>query len=1158
MNQPRFSLDPNSLQTKVGAATFDRGLALYRNQQVLDYEIHHANSREWEIEGEVRGSERVPYWVTVTAEVEPDGRLSYFEADCSCPVGDSCKHAVALTLKAAYKSGGVIGSAAATAAAAKPALTPAELLLQKETLQRATAERERLQAQQNLSRWLDLFGPDPAAPDTPGSPARGLAQEPDQLVYMLIPATQGKQAVLQLGVGLSRPLRKGGWAKVKLLRYIATTTAPQDLEILRLIDAMAAQTYSYGYSNHQGVLTGQTGELALRLAAGTGRLFGIAGERVLGAPLKLGSTRSLAWRWEEATEPSSAEPLWALQPQLADAGAVLFGNTPPLYLDLGAGVCGAVESPGVAAQHLPLLLKAPPIPLSAFARHETTLLRRLAGLPLPPTIEPPHELRDVTPVAHLHIAPVAPHEVPQRGLLSARLQFDYAGQRHYAPGLQNPVLIELGETRRLLLHRDLPAEQAAQAQLHALGLVGDAHGHFHLPFASAALQQAWLLWADQDFAPLRAAGFVLTLDAGLADWITRADALEVALAPDRTATGNDDLVGGDDSGSAWFDLSLGVEIDGQRRNILPWLPELLAQIGVATGDGDGDGGRGTAQLPPFVFLKQPAGGYLRLPTEPLRPWLQALLELVGERGTEFGGDNLRLSRMEALRVGAALGEGAQWQGADILRQMVRQLAGHSALPEVAVPEGLQASLRPYQQQGLNWLQFLREHGLSGILADDMGLGKTLQTLAHILVEKQAGRLDKPALIVAPVSLMGNWLREAARFTPELRALVLHGQDRHEAAAEIANHDLVIAPYSLLQRDRERWLAQRWHLVVLDEAQNIKNASTGAAQVASELPGTHRLCLSGTPMENHLGELWSLFHFLMPGFLGSQARFKALFRTPIEKHGDGERLDQLRRRITPFMLRRTKNEVATELPDKVESIASVELTGKQADLYESIRLTTEKAVREALADKGLAKSQIQILDALLKLRQVCCDPRLVPLAAARNIKQSAKLELLMTLLPEMLAEGRRVLLFSQFTTMLELIEAELKARDIRWVKLTGQSQKRDRIIDRFTSGEVPLFLISLKAGGTGLNLPQADTVIHYDPWWNPAVEHQATDRAHRIGQKNRVFVYKLVAQGTIEERILALQERKAALAESMYSGSQARKQPLFTEGDVAELLRPLGG
>jgi SNF2 family DNA or RNA helicase len=295
---------------------------------------------------------------------------------------------------------------------------------------------------------------------------------------------------------------------------------------------------------------------------------------------------------------------------------------------------------------------------------------------------------------------------------------------------------------------------------------------------------------------------------------------------------------------------------------------------------------------------------------------------------------------------------------------------------------------------------------------------------------------------------------------------------------------------------------------------------------------------------------------MPGFLGSQKKFQDLFRTPIEKQGNPERLAQLRARITPFMLRRSKALVAGELPPKVETVMRVELAGKQADLYETIRLGMEKTVREALNTKGLAKSQITILDALLKLRQVCCDPKLLKLDAAKKVKTSAKLEHLMELLPEMLGEGRRILLFSQFTSMLTLIEVELKKRGIPWVKLTGQSQNREALVEQFTSGQVPLFLISLKAGGVGLNLPQADTVIHYDPWWNPAVETQATDRAHRLGQKQSVWVVKLVAQGTIEERILALQARKAELASSMYSESVGRKAPLFNENDLAELLKPL--
>jgi superfamily II DNA or RNA helicase len=714
------------------------------------------------------------------------------------------------------------------------------------------------------------------------------------------------------------------------------------------------------------------------------------------------------------------------------------------------------------------------------------------------------------------------------------------------------VLIDNAQGR-FLLHRDAEAEFDAMGQLFDLGMRAGDGGLFGIPGDQS--QQAWLHWADNDFSVLRDAGFELTLDPALHRWITHADALDVQLHPQR-GTGQGHGTAGDEgveaATSPWFDLSLGMEINGQRHNILPLLPELIA----AAANSPINEETGQPEIPPFVYLPNVQGGFIRLPTEALKPWMAALLELVGDRAHDFSGDSLKLSRLDAMRTTAALGEGVAWEGAQQLREMVQRLSGQTELPVVPVPSSVQATLRPYQQQGLNWLQFLREYGLGGILADDMGLGKTLQTLAHIQVEKDAGRLTHPALIIAPVSLMGNWRREAERFCPTLRCLVIHGKDRHEVANSMAEFDIVIAPYSLLQRDKERWLEAQWHIVVLDEAQNIKNASTNAAQVVGQLQTRHRLCLSGTPMENHLGEIWSLFHFLMPGFLGSQKRFTELFRTPIERQGDPERLTQLRARITPFMLRRTKALVASELPPKVESITRVELSGKQADLYETIRLGMEKTVREALNSKGLAKSQITILDALLKLRQVCCDPHLLKLPAAQKVKTSAKLEQLMEMLPEMVAEGRRILLFSQFTTMLTLIEAELKSRGIPWVKLTGASQNRDALIEQFTSGQVPIFLISLKAGGVGLNLPQADTVIHYDPWWNPAAENQATDRAHRIGQTHTVFVYKLVAQGTIEERILALQDRKAALADSMYSGATGRKQPLFTEGDLAELLRPL--
>jgi SNF2 family DNA or RNA helicase len=438
----------------------------------------------------------------------------------------------------------------------------------------------------------------------------------------------------------------------------------------------------------------------------------------------------------------------------------------------------------------------------------------------------------------------------------------------------------------------------------------------------------------------------------------------------------------------------------------------------------------------------------------------------------------------------------------------------------------------------------------------MGLGKTVQALAHILIEKQAGRLDRPALVIAPTSVIPNWKAETARFAPQLRVHVSHGLKRKGTFDKIGDSDLVLTTYALLPRDKEALLAQEFHLVLLDEAQQIKNAQTLAAKVVSQLQARHRLCLTGTPLENHLGELWSLFHFLMPGLLGDVSAFRRSYRTPIEKYGDELRRHSLVRRIRPFLLRRTKEQVATELPAKTEIVLPVELTGRQRDLYETVRASMHERVREEIAARGLAQSQIVVLDALLKLRQVCCDPRLLKLDSAKRLKESAKLEALMDMLREMLTQGRRVLLFSQFTSMLALIEQELHEESIRYVKLTGDTRDREKPVKAFQSGEVPLFLISLKAGGTGLNLTAADTVIHYDPWWNPAVETQATDRAHRIGQNKPVFVYKLIASGSVEEKIGALQASKAALAASVL-GDGAATGAAITADDIRALFEPMG-
>jgi len=1144
--------DLPSLMQRCDSATYTRGLMLYRNQKVLSLDIEPLK-KFWLLLGEVQGSQRAPYEVSIELQLTPTGSVVNWDSDCTCPMGQNCKHGVALMLKAAFQ--GLRLLAADTRVSTLTPPTPQEVEASRQAALARVQEAAQREAELLLLGWLlDLERAEKAKVD----PADGTNVPVAQMQYLYLVSVLGAktpQPELHMEVVVSQAKTSGGWAKPRAVRSQPSPgqatydqSSELDREVLQLFPALAASQskHYYAYSFKSKVaLAGQVGVLALQQAARTGRLLLDAGKGVPGAVVQWGPPQALLWEWREVN--NLTDPGWVLRARLSDEQTQLCLNSPPLYLNATQGLCGLAQAPGLGTEQLAVLLKSPPLKPSALKKHQLTLAKCLGPVPLPPVVEQLPTLQGSTPTACLHLSAVAPDALAHKGLLQAQVSMSYDGRRGWWVGQGSTVLVDDAQGRALL-QRDVEAELDLVTRLADLGL----HQHQGAFFGMEGLtsQQKWLQWLDDDFTEVRQAGFDVTLDDTLQDWISHADSLDVQLQPH--GDGTDDAAP-EAATSPWFDLSLGMEIDGVRHNILPWLPSLIAQAAASPLDPV----TGLPELAPFIYLRKPTGnGFIRLPTDGLKPWMAALLELVGDRSHDFSGETLKLSRLDAMRTTASLGEGAVWEGAQALRAMVQQLTGHSELPVAPVPTSVQASLRPYQQQGVNWLQFLRQHSLGGILADDMGLGKTLQTLVHIQIEKDAGRLTHPALIIAPVSLMGNWRRETERFCPQLRALVIHGKDRHEVTDTVAQHDIVIAPYSLLQRDREGWLDAPWHIVVLDEAQNIKNASTQAAQVASQLNTRHRLCLSGTPMENHLGEIWSLFYFLMPGFLGSQKKFQDLFRTPIEKQGNPERLAQLRARITPFMLRRSKALVAGELPPKVETVMRVELAGKQADLYETIRLGMEKTVREALNTKGLAKSQITILDALLKLRQVCCDPKLLKLDAAKKVKTSAKLEHLMELLPEMLGEGRRILLFSQFTSMLTLIEAELKKRGIPWVKLTGQSQNREALVEQFTSGQVPLFLISLKAGGVGLNLPQADTVIHYDPWWNPAVETQATDRAHRLGQKQSVWVVKLVAQGTIEERILALQARKAELASSMYSESVGRKAPLFNENDLAELLKPL--
>ena len=859
----KIPFDVSSLQELCDEGAWQRGALLQRRGAVQLLEVtakgddDYDDEYDWLIAGLVQGTQRQPYRVSVELALLSDGQVNAFESNCSCPVGFDCKHGIALALEA--QQGGRQWQGAGGALIAQ---------LQQQAVQ--AKEALLLQWLQDLDRANTQ-----ARPPAPLQPK----ERHEQYLYVLsIGEDKPSAAVLRLQAMTSYIKRSGAWAKPKRMAVQPAPGQPafdhaSDAErtLLQLLGALPGwhAASSYYYSSAGNLLCvlpqGNVGQQVLQQAASTGRLLISVNEQLSDTPAQWGEPLALDWAWKEA-----AQGQWSLRPQLSQASAKLCLNNPPLYLDAARGLCGPVDAGALSLAQLQVLLRAPALSREAVKNHQMALAQRLGPVPLPPVLDNLQRLAGKAPVARLHLAPTPSPQRDEHGLLIAQLRFDYQGCVGW--WLDQPLSVMVKNAAypggQVLLQRDGRAELDAIDRLLALGLQGIPGGDFCIP--AELPQQPWLQWADNDFSALRNANFALTLDAALQGWVTHADALNVQLQPSGSGD-SDGLMDDDDaesSTSPWFDLSLGIEINGQRRNILSLLPALIA----AAAEQPLDPATGLPALPPYMYLASLDGaGFVRLPTEALRPWLAALLELVGDRAHDFSGEHLRLSRLDALRTSAALGEGVQWQGAAALRALVHSLHG-GILPEVPVPDSLQAQLRPYQQQGLNWLQFLRTHGLAGVLADDMGLGKTLQTLAHIQVEKDAGRLTHPALIVAPVSLMGNWQREAARFCPQLRSLVLHGKERHAVADAITEHDVVIAPYSLLQRDRERWLAAQWHIVVLDEAQNIKNAHTHAAQVVGQLQTQHRLCLSGTPMENHLGEIWSLFHFLMPGFFGQLQAF----------------------------------------------------------------------------------------------------------------------------------------------------------------------------------------------------------------------------------------------------------------------------------------------
>lgn len=947
------------------------------------------------------------------------------------------------------------------------------------------------------------------------------------IAYLLKPSNQENEVTVSLVV--TKEKKTGGYTKGRTISYsnllygyaYETYIQPEDQEIARLLSALDHRLNS-GF-----IFNGSIGYLALSKLIQTGRLFWKSQDH---SPLKPGCQRDLKLSWQQNDHGDMK-----LEVHIEPPGMALLTD-PPQYIDTADHIIGPLEGDKFPESHLRQMISAPLIPSEAVEEFSERLVIEHPDIPLPPPKKVAIiELEQSSPTPRLLLFG---KEIPSGYIHLIGVSFEY-GEWQISPTHSEEFSIQKTSRGLFRIHRDLNSEFEAQGCLTELGFAPFRDQEimeliFYSPANQSVLDSAdrWKKFIEHSIPALENEGWKVDIDNSFLLEFQEVDHWAAEI---------------EETANEWFDMHFNVEVEGKS---LPLLPLIMPVLEVYEPD----------NLPQTLTIPVEQHAYLTLPGEKIKPFLDILYELFDSSTLDENG-TLTLSRFDAAALAdvEARNDGIfSIRGGDALRALGQKLKDFIGIQQASLPDGLRADLRNYQQHGLNWLQFLREYHFAGILADDMGLGKTLQTLTHLLLEKESGRMNSPSLVIAPTSLMSNWRREAERFTPDLKILTLQGPERSRHFDKLNEYDLILTTYPLLPRDEKVLLDSDYYYLVLDEAHIIKNPKAKASRVVRKIKAAHRLCLTGTPMENHLGELWAQFDFLMPGFLGDSQRFRKIYRTPIETNGDTQQRSRLARRVAPFMLRRTKQEVEKELPPKTEIIRSVPLYAKQASLYESIRISMEKKVRETIAQKGLSCSHITILDALLKLRQTCCDPRTLSLNQAQKVNESAKLDLLMEMLPELLEEGRRILLFSQFTRMIALIEDELNARKISYTKLTGQTRKREQAIERFKNGEADVFLISLKAGGVGLNLTEADTVIIYDPWWNPAAESQAADRAHRIGQEKPVFVYKLLTENTVEEKILALQEKKRALADGVYrDGSKDQTQNLSAD-DLTALFEPLAG
>ena len=801
----------------------------------------------------------------------------------------------------------------------------------------------------------------------------------------------------------------------------------------------------------------------------------------------------------------------------------------PAYWNLATGRCGEIRSDH-PAQARAWFLQAPALLPDAVADFLDREGAQLAswGLPQPRMLTRRRIQALPGGMLRLFSLPAAAPRARDR----MRLLFRYAqgGQEVLFEagegiGERTVVFPEFGE--RLIFQRDPARERALRERLHeTLFICGPQElDDGDIAFAES---RAWVDAMTRALPMLRSEGWRVDIDPGFRQNWVRPDSIDVeARWLDRN----------------WFELALQIELEGKPIALLPLLARLHGTYPLSE----------LRQMDPNQEIPLPLddGRQVLLPVGRVCNWIQVLGELEDGDATRA---HLRLPASQTTRI-AQLDDGATAfsTGSTSLLEQARALRSGVTAEDFRTPPGLRAELRDYQRLGVAWLQQRQRLGLGGILADDMGLGKTLQVLAHLMQERSEGRLRRPALVVAPTSVLGNWLAEARRFCPELGVLLLHGAARQQQWTAVDRFELLITSYAVLANDLGQWQEQELSAVFLDEAQAIRNPRTRIHRSVRALRAGARFCLTGTPLQNHLGDLWALLDFVLPGCLDSETQFRRRYRRPIEDDGDALRAQALFERIAPFLLRRTKREVASDLPAKTAVTVRLPLEGAQRELYELLRQRSLEHLHGARGEHG--PDRLNVLNALLQLRQVCCDPRLLDAERYRDTG-SAKREHLLSMVRELVEEGRVILVFSQFRRMLEWISRDLIQAGIEHRLLTGRTLDRQTVIDSFQQGAGQVFLISLKAGGTGLNLTRADTVIHYDPWWNDAAESQATDRAYRIGQTQPVFVYRLLAEDTVEERVHALQVHKRGQLEAVYTAAEQESERLrLTHSELLRLLEP---